>query len=134
MGANWRAEIAEGSEQRRVSWIAIGQGPAASAPPRSVRFRTKPTDAAPIAPEFAGIPSAIIQCVYGAEETDTLCPPLAAGAEVIRTAGGHHFDHDYEALARRILEKLERWPTGPDGDYRSSGGPDDGGDVARKRG
>jgi type IV secretory pathway VirJ component len=47
--------------------------------------------------------------VYGEEETDTLCPdPALDGIERIRTPGSHHFDGDYAALARRILEGLRR--------------------------
>ena len=49
------------------------------------------------------------QCFYGQDEKDSACPDLAQrGAEVIRTTGGHHFDGDYEALARRILAGFER--------------------------
>jgi type IV secretory pathway VirJ component len=54
-----------------------------------------------------------VQCFYGEEEPESLCPdPLFDRAERIRTRGGHHFDGDYEALAGRILEgagrRLER--------------------------
>ena len=30
------------------------------------------------------------------------------GVEVISTTGGHHFDGDYDGLARRILDGLKR--------------------------
>ena len=30
------------------------------------------------------------------------------GAEIIETAGGHHFDGDYDALALRILDGFRR--------------------------
>jgi type IV secretory pathway VirJ component len=52
----------------------------------------------------------MIQCFYGANEDDSACPFLLQNhkAEVIRTTGGHHFDHDYDALARRILEGFRR--------------------------
>ena len=37
-------------------------------------------------------------------QEDTLCrDPALAGVQIIATTGGHHFDGDYEALARRIL-------------------------------
>ncbi len=65
--------------------------------------------ALPVAPEMARTPPALVQCFYGAEEDDTACPDLAGtGAEVIRTTGGHHFDGDYAALARRIVAGLAR--------------------------
>jgi type IV secretory pathway VirJ component len=44
-------------------------------------------------------------CLYGEEETDSACPLLAGtAATVIRTAGGHHFDGNYDALAQHLLD------------------------------
>lgn len=58
----------------------------------------------PTAPELARLDRARVQCIYGEEETDSGCLlPQVAGAEVIRTRGGHHLDGDYEAVARVIL-------------------------------
>jgi type IV secretory pathway VirJ component len=67
-------------------------------------------DALPTAPALAPIDPAMIQCFYGASETDSACELLepASKAEVIRTAGGHHFDNDYAALARRIRDGFRR--------------------------
>jgi type IV secretory pathway VirJ component len=48
----------------------------------------------------------MVQCFYGAKEDDSACPLLTA--EVIRVSGGRHFDNDYGALARRILEGFRR--------------------------
>jgi type IV secretory pathway VirJ component len=64
-----------------------------------------PGDAAlPVQPEMATIPPAMVQCFYGEEEDDTICPTLdGTGAMVVRTPGSHHFDRDYDALARQIL-------------------------------
>jgi type IV secretory pathway VirJ component len=60
--------------------------------------------ALPTEPALASIRPALIQCFYGASESDSVCPMLSTrGAEVIQTAGGHHFDGDYAALAQRIL-------------------------------
>jgi type IV secretory pathway VirJ component len=56
------------------------------------------------APELARLDGVAVQCFYGAEETDTGCTlPELKGAQIVRTTGGHHFDGDYAALARRIL-------------------------------
>ena len=55
-------------------------------------------------PALAPIDPTMIQCFYGADEDDTACQFLQGKAEVIRTAGGHHFDGNYGALARRILD------------------------------
>jgi phosphatidylglycerol lysyltransferase len=67
-------------------------------------------DALPTEPALAPIDPAMIQCFYGANEDDSACPFLQRNgkAEVIRAAGGHHFDNDYAALARRILDGFRR--------------------------
>jgi type IV secretory pathway VirJ component len=71
------------------------------------------TSGLPILPELQRIDLAKVQCFYGADETDTLCPRLAArGAEVIGTTGGHHFDGDYTKLAQRILDGALKRTTG----------------------
>lgn len=50
-----------------------------------------------------------VQCFYGEDEESSLCRlPALAGAEVIRTAGGHHFDGDYAALAQRVLDGIAK--------------------------
>ena len=65
--------------------------------------------ATPTAPALAQLPPGLVQCMYGAAETDSPCPALAAaGAEVIATSGGHHFDGNYQALADAILAGLDR--------------------------
>ena len=70
-------------------------------------------NAPPVLPELVKLDLARVQCFYGEEEEEeeeeeTLCPdPALAQAEIIRTPGGHHFDGDYEALARRILADAE---------------------------
>ena len=61
-------------------------------------------EALPTEPALAPIDPTMIQCFYGAEEDDTACQFLQGKAEVIRTAGGHHFDGNYDALAQRILD------------------------------
>jgi phosphatidylglycerol lysyltransferase len=66
--------------------------------------------ALPTKPALAPIDPAMIQCFYGKDESDSLCPALAAKREVtvIETAGGHHFNGDYDALAQRILDGFRR--------------------------
>ena len=66
-------------------------------------------DARDVLPEVKRFPPGLLQCVYGDEEKDTLCRnPALAGAEIIRTSGGHHFDGDYAALARAIVVGARR--------------------------
>lgn len=66
------------------------------------------SEAPDVAPQLRRIDPALLQCVYGVEEkAESPCPTLA-GAEVIETQGGHHFDEDYQALTRRIIDGLIR--------------------------
>lgn len=62
-----------------------------------------------VAPEIAKVPPGIVQCFYGAQEKETMCPALAnAGVELIKTQGEHHFGHDYIALEKRILAAFRK--------------------------
>ena len=66
-------------------------------------------DAPLVLPELVRVDPGLVQCVYGEEEKDTLCTaPELRGIETIRTAGDHHFDGNYAALAQRILDGLRR--------------------------
>jgi type IV secretory pathway VirJ component len=63
----------------------------------------------PVAPELARIDLRLVQCVYGAEEKESLCPTAALdGAERIGTSGGHHFDGNYGGLAVKIADGATR--------------------------
>ena len=65
--------------------------------------------ALPAYPEIAKVPPGLVQCFYGEDEADTICPALAKmGVAVIRTPGGHHFGGDYGHLARVILDGWRR--------------------------
>ena len=55
-------------------------------------------------PEMNRISGMPVLCIYGTDESDSLCPTLDPHRFVlIGIKGGHHFDGDYAALARRIL-------------------------------
>ena len=55
-------------------------------------------------PEVDKIVGTPVLCVYGAEESDSLCPKLDPHkVTIVKLKGGHHFDGDYDALARTIL-------------------------------
>ncbi|MBL8658776.1 MAG: virulence factor family protein [Rhodospirillales bacterium] len=61
-------------------------------------------EALPVRPEIANLDLSRVQCFYGQEEDDSLCPtPALSGAEVIAMPGGHHFDGEYEKIAERII-------------------------------
>lgn len=50
---------------------------------------------------IAGIP---VVCIYGADESDSLCPKLdPKRVRLVKMSGGHHFDGDYAGLARQIM-------------------------------
>jgi type IV secretory pathway VirJ component len=51
----------------------------------------------------------VIQCFYGEDESDSVCPELGTnGAEIIGVGSGHHFGGDYDALAQDILAGVRR--------------------------
>lgn len=57
-----------------------------------------------IPPTIAALPAGRVICVHGREEKESACTSAALkGVTDVETDGGHHFDGDYEALARKIL-------------------------------
>jgi type IV secretory pathway VirJ component len=63
----------------------------------------------PILPDAAKLDMRRVLCVSGREEEVSLCrDPIFASAERIETAGGHHFDGDYAALAMKIFASIRR--------------------------
>lgn len=66
--------------------------------------------AMPILPEASRIDPSRLVCVYGEQEAaTTLCAqPGLGAARLMRLPGGHHYDGDYEALARRLIEALQQ--------------------------
>ncbi|AYG46280.1 virulence factor family protein [Pseudomonas sp. Leaf58] len=63
---------------------------------------------APTGPEMAKLPAAKVVCVYGVEETDESgCTDNTAVGERLKLPGGHHFDENYPALAKRLIGEIE---------------------------
>jgi type IV secretory pathway VirJ component len=55
-------------------------------------------------PEISRIAGMPVLCIYGADESDSLCPKLDPNKFiVVKLKGGHHFDGDYANLAQQIL-------------------------------
>ena len=100
------------AKMRVVQLSLLGIGTAADFEIRVAGWLGLPPgkNALPTEPALAPIDPTMIQCFYGADEDDSACPLLLrkGQADVIRTTGGHHFDHDYGALARRILDGFRR--------------------------
>jgi len=50
-----------------------------------------------------------VLCIYGEDETDSLCPKLDPKKfTIVKLKGGHHFDGNYANLARQILAAAAR--------------------------
>ncbi len=62
-----------------------------------------------ILPEYRKMARANTLCVFGAGDKDSLCADFPAGtAGTVGLPGGHHFDGDYDGLARLILKFAHR--------------------------
>ncbi|MFJ4154156.1 virulence factor family protein [Pseudomonas sp. NPDC089752] len=63
---------------------------------------------APTGPEMAKLPASKVVCVYGLEEADESgCTDKTAVGERMKLPGGHHFDENYPALAKRLIGEIE---------------------------
>ncbi|MFJ1570330.1 virulence factor family protein [Pseudomonas sp. NPDC088322] len=63
---------------------------------------------APTGPEMARMPAAKVVCIYGVEEADESgCTEQTAVGERLKLPGGHHFDENYPALAKRLIGEIE---------------------------
>jgi type IV secretory pathway VirJ component len=60
-------------------------------------------DALPIRPEAEKLSAATTLCLYGEDETDSLCPRLGQAVRAQQLPGGHHFGGDYGRMADVIL-------------------------------
>ncbi|MCY1422953.1 Bacterial virulence protein (VirJ) [compost metagenome] len=58
-------------------------------------------------PEMAHLPAPKVLCVYGIEEKDESgCTQSQSVGENLQLPGGHHFDEDYPALAKRLVNAI----------------------------
>ena len=61
----------------------------------------------PVTPELLRMKGVRGLCVYGADETDSLCTkPAAKALQVVKLSGGHHFDGNYAKLASLLLSHI----------------------------
>jgi type IV secretory pathway VirJ component len=78
-----------------------------AADPTGIRYRGTP-DANTVAPARA-VDWAPIICIYGAQETDSLCPALSGtNARIQVLPGGHFLRNDHDLLIRTIFAGLGR--------------------------
>ncbi|SFF24344.1 Type IV secretory pathway, VirJ component [Fontimonas thermophila] len=65
------------------------------------------SDGLPVQPELARLRAEDVLCLYGEEETDSLCRSAgAAHVHAEQLPGGHHFDGAYDTLAAAILRRI----------------------------
>lgn len=63
----------------------------------------------PIKPELERFKSVPTLCVYGSEESGSLCPELDARRfDRVELPGGHHFSGDYAQLAKLIIARASK--------------------------
>jgi type IV secretory pathway VirJ component len=61
----------------------------------------------PIPPEAEKLDIAHTTCIYGMDETESLCPQIAGkSAHAVSLPGAHHFNGDYKRVAAEILRRL----------------------------
>ncbi len=85
------------------------------APERSVGFEIevqgwlgKVNQEAPIGAELSRLPAAKVLCVYGVEEkAETGCTLPELSGQPLQLPGGHHYDQDYPALAKRLVDAIK---------------------------
>jgi type IV secretory pathway VirJ component len=64
-----------------------------------------PADGLAILPEYRKMSRLNTLCVFGSGDQDSLCADFPAGTPgTVELSGGHHFDGDYDGLARMILK------------------------------
>ncbi len=64
-------------------------------------------DSVKVLPEVERLTGKRLLCVYGEEETASLCPQLSGSRmRVVAVKGAHHFGGDYEPIAKKIFDEL----------------------------
>jgi type IV secretory pathway VirJ component len=61
----------------------------------------------PVLPEVAKLRGRPVLCLYGQEETDSLCTEIGGLGKAVALQGSHHFGGDYAAIADRILREAQ---------------------------
>ncbi|CAD5198319.1 virulence factor family protein [Pseudomonas sp. FEN] len=60
-------------------------------------------------PDMAKLPAAKVLCIYGQDEVkDSGCTTTTAVGEAVKLPGGHHFDENYPALAKRLVDAIQK--------------------------
>jgi type IV secretory pathway VirJ component len=85
--------------------VLMGLGKKAAFEFQVTNWISAPSNGLPIAPETEKLAAGTTTCIYGLDEAkDSGCPTVdPAKIKVVSLPGGHHFDGDYDKLARIIL-------------------------------
>ena len=85
--------------------VLMGLGKKAAFEFQVTNWISAPSSGLPIAPETEKLAAGTTTCIYGLDEAkDSGCPTVdPAKIKVVSLPGGHHFDGDYDKLARIIL-------------------------------
>jgi len=60
-------------------------------------------------PDMAKLPAAKVLCIYGQDEVkESGCTTETAVGEAVKLPGGHHFDENYPALAKRLVDAIQK--------------------------
>jgi type IV secretory pathway VirJ component len=62
----------------------------------------------PVRPEVLKLTVPAVLCIFGDDDVDSLCRHLqdAGRVKVVKLAGGHHFNGDYDAVAQAVVESV----------------------------
>jgi len=95
-------------DTRRRVLLAALLGPSVTAELQVTRFwQWKDVPRIALAPVVASLHGAVpLLCVRGEDEDESLCDVLPQSIREVRMRGGHHFDGDYDAVARIVLDAV----------------------------
>ena len=71
-------------------------------------FNVERGDAVPTVPEIGRLGDLPVQCIRGADESDSACPAVTAPVTQAILPGGHHFDSNAGLIARTVLAGIRR--------------------------
>ncbi len=98
--------LPDASKARIATVAAIGLSATAVFEFHIANWLTDPTGT-PTMPELKRLSGVPFTCIYGADETDSVCPQLRDGKiRLVKLPGGHHFNGDYNAVANAVLVKI----------------------------
>lgn len=101
--------LPQSERARVVATVALSIGKQASFEFHVTNWVSSSNEGLPILPEMQKLAGNNVWCVYGAKDDESLCPELAAqDFERVRLPGGHHYDGQYDAVARLVMDALAK--------------------------